>query len=210
MWRPTISSDVIYHSAICHSAKGSTWKNHKYLKKIGNAYVYAKAAFNAKKKRDKEFKNYDAERIAAGFIGSNKDFKSRKYDGSDGTRPQARLGQFNKEMDQAANNHIRRAGVARTNYYMYDDARKSYKKLAKGQLKSLGNEISSDITNSINKGKKMVGDWLEKKKRKKRAKKTAAAEQAKGKNRTWNETARHGKTITEKKIREKRITEKRR
>lgn len=27
---------------IAHSAKGSTWKNHKYLKKIGDRYVYAK------------------------------------------------------------------------------------------------------------------------------------------------------------------------
>lgn len=27
---------------IAHSAKGSTWKKHKYLKKIGDRYVYAK------------------------------------------------------------------------------------------------------------------------------------------------------------------------
>lgn len=32
------------HYYICHSAKGTTWKKHKYLKKIGDTYVYAKKA----------------------------------------------------------------------------------------------------------------------------------------------------------------------
>jgi hypothetical protein len=193
MWRPTISSDVIYHSA-----KGSTWKKHKYLKKIGNAYVYAKAAYNADRKYKKASeRSTDLARMSA---HSKRNADAIRRD----SNREANI------WNEASDRERRKAATQYQNSVMYYNAKDSYKKLAKGQLKSLGNEISSDIANSINKGKKMVNNWLEKRKRKKRAKKTAAAAQAKGKNRTWNETARHGKSITEKKIREKRITEKRR
>jgi hypothetical protein len=35
---------------ICHSAKGTTWKNHKYIKKINGVYYYAKDTASKVKK----------------------------------------------------------------------------------------------------------------------------------------------------------------
>lgn len=40
MWRPTISSDEIWHSALSHSAKGSHWKDHKYIRIENGRYIY--------------------------------------------------------------------------------------------------------------------------------------------------------------------------
>lgn len=40
MWRPTIPSDEIWHSALSHSAKGTHWKNHKYIRIENDRYIY--------------------------------------------------------------------------------------------------------------------------------------------------------------------------
>lgn len=207
MWRPTVSSDEIWHSAICHSAKGTTWKNHKYLKKIGDAYIYAKSAF----KFDKASRKYESKQRKAYYKAGSAlaDSVSARMG-----HPDYNVKSKNKKDDPDSKKYAHTQAEMATRYrdasWKNGSISRRYKRKAIDELKSIPKEVGSDITNSINKGKKMVNNWLEKRKRKKRAKKTAAAAQAKGKNRTWNETARHGKTITEKKIREKRITEKRR
>ena len=39
-WRPTVTSNDV----IMHSAKGSHWKNHKYLKVVDGRYIYPESA----------------------------------------------------------------------------------------------------------------------------------------------------------------------
>ena len=41
-------------SEISHGAKGSTWKNHKYLYKVGNRYYYKEDTFDALNKKKKD------------------------------------------------------------------------------------------------------------------------------------------------------------
>lgn len=38
-WKPNIPSDELWHSA-----KGSTWEDHKYIRKEGNRYIYKEVA----------------------------------------------------------------------------------------------------------------------------------------------------------------------
>lgn len=62
---------VTTRDELMHSAKGSTWKNHKYIKKIGDKYIYAttksKAAnaagssFNEKTESDGVWTHYEPE-----------------------------------------------------------------------------------------------------------------------------------------------------
>ena len=42
------------YSVIMHSEKGSTWKNHKYIRKEGNKYYYADSASTEKNKKTKQ------------------------------------------------------------------------------------------------------------------------------------------------------------
>ena len=42
------------YSVIMHSEKGSTWKNHKYIRKEGNKYYYADSASTEKNKKVKQ------------------------------------------------------------------------------------------------------------------------------------------------------------
>lgn len=41
MRRKNISTVVVKRNELKHSAKGSTWKDHKYIKKVGDKYIYA-------------------------------------------------------------------------------------------------------------------------------------------------------------------------
>ena len=41
MIRKNISTVVVRRKELKHSAKGSTWKDHKYIKKVGDKYIYA-------------------------------------------------------------------------------------------------------------------------------------------------------------------------
>lgn len=43
-WRPSITSEDV----IMHSSKGSTWKNHKYIRKEGNRYIYKESKGSSK------------------------------------------------------------------------------------------------------------------------------------------------------------------
>lgn len=79
MWSPTISSDEIYHSCICHSAKGTKWKNHKYIAIKNGRYIYTavKKSANKLKKNVKDFIDYDItgegylENARKGTVGKN-------------------------------------------------------------------------------------------------------------------------------------------
>ena len=42
------------YSVVMHSEKGSTWKNHKYIRKEGNKYYYADSASTEKNKKVKQ------------------------------------------------------------------------------------------------------------------------------------------------------------
>ncbi|MBO7450470.1 MAG: hypothetical protein J6U54_08870 [Clostridiales bacterium] len=55
MWQPTVSSDTIWHSALAHSAKGTSWikKEHKYIEKRNGRYIY-KTKDEIKEARKKE------------------------------------------------------------------------------------------------------------------------------------------------------------
>lgn len=44
IWRPSMT----YADVLQHSAKGTTWKNHKYIKKIGDVYYYKQKASDYK------------------------------------------------------------------------------------------------------------------------------------------------------------------
>ena len=41
MRRRNISTVVVRRKELKHSAKGSSWKEHKYIKKVGDKYIYA-------------------------------------------------------------------------------------------------------------------------------------------------------------------------
>ena len=65
MWKPTISSDEIWHSA-----KGATWKKHKYIRKEGDRYIY-KETVNSRKTH----KNNLMDRSPSGNAKTLKDLK---------------------------------------------------------------------------------------------------------------------------------------
>lgn len=201
MWKPTISSDEIYHSCLAHSAKGSTWKNHKYIKKIGDAYIYAKAAKKAKKKAKEADERFDYEMNGAGHNASvaaneerNRLGKNVKPKSLDVIRQYPNAGHgvldyggnYKSDMD-IAQMHLRRAGRARQEREMYERSARSYDDLSKKQLKDLKDEIGSDIKSIF-------------KKKKKSRTKEYITDNKTGKKRSVD---RSGKTINIKKLSEK-------
>lgn len=68
-----------------HSAKGTTWKKHKYISKKNGRYVYPKAASSTKQKRKginerRKERDYDDERIKL----TNESFRRRLQEGKKG------------------------------------------------------------------------------------------------------------------------------
>lgn len=181
MWKPsTTPNDVLMHSA-----KGSTWKKHKYLKKIGNTYIYAKASKKASKKSNKALKDaYSYGKWAildkrnANNVGKDGETRSGEPGGSIGTN--AKFWNDLAEVDS-------KAGAAKyENAVMYKNASDSYKRLAKENLASIPKELASDVKNLKD---KIIGE--DKRRAKKELiSKNVANEQAKGQNRTKYEKDR--------------------
>lgn len=58
MIRPDFRDFSIHDEGIMHSPKGTTWKDHKYIKKINGVYYYAKdkiSDWNQKREEEKAF-----------------------------------------------------------------------------------------------------------------------------------------------------------
>ena len=69
MWKPsTTPNDVLMHSA-----KGSTWKKHKYIRKEGNKYVYPSNAATQRYKMKQQSKNMKYDEIGDMFDSAYKD-----------------------------------------------------------------------------------------------------------------------------------------
>lgn len=164
VWKPTTTPEDV----IMHSAKGTTWKNHKYLKKIGNAYVYAKNASSANKrakKYNKEFEKTMNEDFGLGdkevenVILGRRDGYDRPISKSDKEKYYGKNGAYNQlpgEFGKVYRDHEDRKQRAADQYLAKERQERTksyYEKKSRDELKSLANDIKSDIK-SIGKKKK--------------------------------------------------------
>lgn len=182
-WRPTSTpSDVLMHSA-----KGTTWKNHKYLKKIGNAYIYAKAASKAKKKSKEALKQAYDDGISTVHAKRNVNNVSNRHNGGelppylDAAISKGKDAKIWNDVSESYRNH---GATQYQNAIMYDHANESYKKLAKQNLSSIPKEMISDGKKVFEKIKSKMSSI----KRNLQAKKAAKAAQEAGKKKTNKET----------------------
>ena len=147
IWKPSMTyTDVLYHSA-----KGTTWKEHKYIKKIGNTYIYAKKAAIAKrnsKNARKEFVNEYNKSFANIDQDISKNIERRivaRRDG--GKREYYKKGSLYDHQELAADNFLKSERNDRWS--------RMYAKQAKKELSSIPKEI-------INDGKKLYNSILSK------------------------------------------------
>lgn len=181
-WKPTSTpSDVLMHSA-----KGTTWKKHKYLKKIGNTYIYAKAASKAKKKSKEALKQAYDDGISTVHAKRNANDVSNRHNGGeppsfDAATSKGKEAKYWNDLSEV----YRKEGAAQyQNVIMYDHANESYKKLAKQNLASIPKEMISDGKKVFEKIKSKMSSI----KRDLQAKKAAKAAQEAGKKKTNKET----------------------
>ena len=191
MWKPSTTP----HDVLMHSAKGSTWKNHKYLKKIGNAYIYAKAASKAKKKSKEAYDMAEAHgkwtilaKRNANDV-SNRRNEPPSFDAAISNGKEAKYWNDISELDR------KHGATQYQNAIMYDRASKSYKNLAKQNLASIPKEISSNT-------KKKVSSAMKKLKNKLVTEETTVTDAYTGKKRKTNMKANYKKS--KKKIRIKK------
>ena len=182
MWKPsTTPNDVIMHSA-----KGSTWKKHKYLKKIGNTYIYAKAASKAKKKSKEAYDMAEvhgkwtihAKRNANDV--SNRRNEPPSFDAAISNGKEAKYWNDISELDR------KHGATQYQNAIMYDRASESYKNLAKQNLASIPKEMVSDLKNIKD---KITGEDKRRTKQESISK-NVENEQKKGRNRTAYEKSK--------------------
>lgn len=144
---------------IVHSAKGSTWKNHKYIKKINGVYYYAKDkaeraidefVWNAGGKEAREFSDAshlynmtrDANRWASNAAGkkpSNHELAIRRR---------------NENMTRARYESTKRA-YEKTPLYKYNTMKSGVKKAVSrtvNSAKKIGSMASKTATNLYKKG----------------------------------------------------------
>ena len=146
IWNPSMT----YADVLQHSAKGSTWKKHKYIKKIGNTYVYAKAAAKYKK-RGKEAKNkFNNLHDVARSVFTEKEIEKRIVDirnGSPREEVHNNVVTYNNIRDRAADEWIKSE--------QYEKIERSYANSAKKELASIPKEMIKD-------GKKLYNSILSK------------------------------------------------
>lgn len=151
MWKPSTTPDDV----LMHSAKGSTWKNHKYLKKIGNAYIYAKAASASKKNSKKAYKEFEKQYHEGG--GYIKEFNKRIEDRIKERRKGAPREYYKDtsvyyDQEKAADEFLK---SERNAQYA-----KKYSDKAKGELSSLKKEMTSNINNKVSSAMKKLKNKL--------------------------------------------------
>lgn len=147
IWKPSMT----YADVLQHSAKGTTWKDHKYIKKIGDTYIYAKKAAiaernskNARKEFEKEYNKSHAN-IDPDI---SKNIERRIIDRRDGGRREYyKKGTIYDHQELAADNFLKSERNARY--------AQIYKKQAKKALSSIPKEM-------INDGKKLYNSILSK------------------------------------------------
>ena len=69
-----------WREELYHSAKGTEWKNHKYLKKEGNRYYYDVQGSVEVKKRDKQASDPEFEEFVATNKGSTSALTMEDYE----------------------------------------------------------------------------------------------------------------------------------
>ena len=170
MWKPTVSSDELYHSA-----KGTTWKNHKYLKKIGNTYVYAKNAYKMDRKANAAMKKFKKQ-LEDNQLNS-KEVESaivnrRIYDGKHqriGVNPKhdpinaygqnslynALPGRIGRAYRKAENDK-QDAATTFLNKEKYERTSRTFKNMAKKEASSIGQELARDAKSTANETKRKV------------------------------------------------------
>lgn len=148
VWKPSIT----YTDVLQHSAKGTTWKDHKYIKKIGDTYIYAKKAAIAErnsKNARKDFEKYEI--LGGGTINrdANKRIEKRIIDRRDGapTKYYDNKNSLEYYQERAASTFLQSERNARY--------AQIYKKQAKKALSSIPKEM-------INDGKKLYNSILSK------------------------------------------------
>ena len=161
-WVPPTSSDELWHSA-----KVSHWKNHKYLKKIGDTYVYAKKARAAKKKAKKYQKDFE-KHLDENHL-SDREVEPLVIARNEGSRRPTEKGKSSYYGPNSA--YMQLPGEVGEGYRKYHDAKQDaadiyyqkqrqeriasdYDNLAKKKLKSLKDDIGSDLKNTFKKKKK--------------------------------------------------------
>ena len=152
MWKPSTTSEDV----LMHSDKGTSWKNHKYIKKIGNVYIYAKTAAKHHKESEKYHKKYKEAQKEAGSALSDSvsarmghpDYNYRSKDGKD-----------NERSKKAATEKAEMATRYRDADFKHGNLSNRYNNLAKQELASIPKEMISD-------GKKLVSSLFSKKKKK--------------------------------------------
>ena len=160
-WKPTSTpSDVLMHSA-----KGTTWKNHKYLKKIGNAYIYAKAASKAKKKSKEAYDEAKDDGLSTVHAKRNANNVSNRHNGGEPQSfdPAASKGKDAKLWNDVSESYRKHGAIQYQNALMYDRASDSYKKLAKQNLASIPKEMISDGKKALEKIKSKMSSIFKKK-----------------------------------------------
>lgn len=183
MWRPTVSSDELYHSA-----KGTTWKNHKYLKKIGNTYIYAKNAYTmdrkakaAKKKFEKQLKDnkLDDQEVERAIVnrkiydgnGHQHIDVNPKHDPINIYGPNAPYnmlpGKYGKAYRKAENDK-QDAATTFINKEKYERTSRTFKDMAKKEVSSIGQELKRDAKSNARKAKKSTKKAIAKTKSKAR------------------------------------------
>lgn len=136
---------------IVHSAKGSTWKNHKYIKKINGVYYYAKdkvkeatdrLAWEAGGKEAREYSD------AANLYNMTKD-ANRWASNAAGVKPSGH------EVAKRYNNEQRA-------YKRYTAAKKAYEKTPLYKYNSMKSSVKNAVSRAVSSAKK-AGSTVSKK-----------------------------------------------
>jgi len=144
IWKPSMT----YSDVLQHSAKGSTWKKHKYIKKIGDTYVYAKKAAEYKKRGKEAKTKFENLHNIARSKFTEKEIEQRIID--------RKAGSPRRDYDKYTYPEVReRAADEFIKNEQYEKIERSYINSAKKELSSIPKEMIKD-------GKKLYNSILSK------------------------------------------------
>ena len=141
------------NTVLAHSAKGTTWKNHKYFKKVGNRYYYShdiKAARNKMKAADQY--NMSTRSALKRYQKGMKNVTKRANKGYNITADEYYVDKRYLDDLSAAKEKYDNAVSRENRYKEYENGLRT--KLAKATLAVLNG--SAAFSDAVNKGKKVI------------------------------------------------------
>lgn len=147
-WKPTVTSNDV----IMHSAKGSHWKNHKYIKVVGGKYIYPEtmgaglrrlASDTAAEKIDEEKRREREKQAQANRSKAQRQGMKRTFDEKERQREATRQRQEAARAEQEK-------GKKRTKYFRDLANEKGERGLYSQYDKKLGRKWDNEDTNERN------------------------------------------------------------